>query len=260
MALTATATNTTRQVIFKSLCMHKPTIVYVSPMKNNIIYAVKRKTSLSTDFACLLRELENNRTRMGRVIIFCKKYPDVTAIYRYFKRSLGPRFTEPVGAPDWVQYRMVGMYTKATNAAVKSTIVNQFTKNSVLRVVVATIAFGMGVDAPDVRQVIHWGVSDDSEMYVQESGRVGRDGMASCAVTFYGQNDLNRKYISQTMIDYCRSEDQCRKGILFADFDGCSDAVRGSCMLCECCDVCKVKCKCGNCQAKQSDLFFLHSM
>ena len=45
--------------------------------------------------------------------------------------------------------------------------------STVLRVVIATVAFGMGIDCPDVREVIHWGVPEDAEMYVQENGRGG---------------------------------------------------------------------------------------
>ena len=59
---------------------------------------------------------------------------------------------------------------------VKNTIVPQFTTKSHLRIVIATIACGMGIDCPDVRQIIHWGVPDDAEMYIQESGRAGCDG------------------------------------------------------------------------------------
>ncbi len=72
------------------------------------------------------------------------------------------------------------MYT----TAVKNTIVKQFTSSSPLRIVVCTIAFGMGIDSPDVRTIVHWGVSEDCEMYVQESGRAGRDGLQSYSIRY----------------------------------------------------------------------------
>ena len=73
------------------------------------------------------------------------------------------------------------MYTHCTHGSVKKKIIEQFTKQSSLRVVIATIAFRMGIDCPDVRHIIHWSVPSDAEMHVQESGRAGRDGELSCA-------------------------------------------------------------------------------
>ena len=66
-----------------------------------------------------------------------------------------------------------------------------------LRIVICTIAFGMGVDCPDLRQIVHWGVSSDVEMYMQESGRAGRGGNPACAVPFYKKSDLNPRMTTQ---------------------------------------------------------------
>ena len=77
------------------------------------------------------------------------------------------------------------MYTSCTHASVKAKIVERFTKPSSLRVVIGTIAFGMGINCPDIREVIHWGVSDDVEMYIQETGRAGRDSHHSHCILMY---------------------------------------------------------------------------
>ena len=136
------------------------------------------------------------------------------------------------------------MYTRCT----QQSVVRQFTSSSPLRIVVCTIAFGMGIDSPDVRANIHWGVSEDCEMYVQESGRAGRDGLQSYSITYYGKGDLNKKFISPQMIKYCRNEDSlCRRQILFEDFGKCQCIVKSS--LCLCCDVCRLKCDCGKCSS-----------
>ena len=54
----------------------------------------------------------------------------------------------------------------------------------------------MGIDSRDVRVIVHWGVSEDCEMYIQESGRAGRDGLKSYTITYHGKGDLNKKYIT----------------------------------------------------------------
>ena len=101
------------------------------------------------------------------------------------------------------------MYTHCTHKSVKGKILLQFTTTSPLRIVVATIAFGMGIDCPDVRQIIHWGVPEDAEMYVQETGRGGRDGELSCALLFYGTSDFRKKRTSELMRNYCTNKNRC---------------------------------------------------
>ena len=69
--------------------------------------------------------------------------------------------------------------------------------------------FGMGVDCSDIRQVIHWGVPEDAETYVQETGRAGRDGKLSCALLFYGKGELGKKRTSELMKTSCTNRDRC---------------------------------------------------
>lgn len=71
-------------------------------------------------------------------------------------------------------------------------VLKLFTSPSSLHIVITTIAFGMGIDCPDVRQIIHWGVPEDVESYVPETGQAGWDGLLSCAVLFHGRGDLGK--------------------------------------------------------------------
>lgn len=72
------------------------------------------------------------------------------------------------------------MYTRASTVAMKETVTSLFTQdNSVLRVVIATMAFSMGIDCPNIHQVIHWGAPADLEQNLQQIGRAGHDGQDS---------------------------------------------------------------------------------
>ena len=95
----------------------------------------------------------------------------------YFQSWTGQDYTYPCRAPDQSGFRLVGMYTSCTVADVGAVIIRVFsTHYSHLRIVCATIAFGLGIDYPDLRLVMHVGIPSDIESYVQESGRSRRDG------------------------------------------------------------------------------------
>lgn len=116
MALTATATITSRRSICKVLGMCKPHIVCESPNKPNIKYLVsKKEMDVEESFASLVEELKKCRMLMDRVIIFCRRYDDVSHIFCYFKSRLGNGAFEPVGAPNLAKYRIVNMFTACTS-------------------------------------------------------------------------------------------------------------------------------------------------
>ena len=117
----------------------------------------------------LLHKLRHQRTAMPRVIIYCKKCDDCASIYYFFLSSLKHEFTEPISAPNVSQFRLVDMYTGVTHKDVQDSIIEAFRDSAApLRIVVATVAFGMGVDCCSVNQVIHWGPATDMEGYLQE--------------------------------------------------------------------------------------------
>ena len=110
------------------------------------------------------------------MIIYCQSFNMCANVYVYLSRSLGCEVTEPIDAPDIQEYCLVDMFTSVTDSDHKELIISLFTKPSQLRVVVATVAFGLGIDCPDVRQIVHIGMPEDVESNIQETGRAGRDG------------------------------------------------------------------------------------
>ena len=245
LALTATASRPTKERIFRSLSMLQPKTIYITPKK---MYSVKRKEGMEDIVKPIASQLVELGKEMPRLIIFCKQYDQCSTMYRMFKYYLGSHFTIPPSAPDLSKYRVVDMYTRCTEVSIKQTILNSFsTVDGNLRVVIGTIAFGMGLDCPNVRQVIHWGPSADIESYVQETGRAGRDGYLSCAILYHSPADY--RFSSPAMVAYCKNINQCRQTLLFNEFD--DDVSIESCTLCSCCDVCESKCVCILCSKQK---------
>lgn len=137
MALTATATYSSKNDI-RSLCMQNPVVVSILPIKNNIQFCVSEKSSISLSLSPICEALANQRTEM---VIFCRSYNEVTAVYYYFKQKLGLGFTELLGVPDQAQFCLVEMYAHCTHQTVKDKVnlLSQFIMSSHLHVVVAAM-------------------------------------------------------------------------------------------------------------------------
>ena len=118
--------------------------------------------------------------------------------------------------------------------------------DSVLRIVVATVAFGMGLDTPNVRHVIHWGPPEDLELYIQESGRGGRDGAATTATLYYNAADLSSaSHTTELMCKYCTNTTECRRKMLMGQFTDVTLSLPTH--LHQCCDICEQLCMCDIC-------------
>ena len=243
MALTATATKTLRADIIKVLGMKSPVVVTVNPDKANIKYEVVPFISMNKTFGVLADQLRDNPVLIGCAVIFCQRLEDCPKIYRFFRSALGEKFTYPPGSPDICENRIVDMFHSCTEACIKDKIIKLFSsESSPLRVVAATSAFGMGIDVPNIRTVIHFGCCEDVETYIQAVGRAGRDGRPSKAIILTRKG--GRQHINKQMQDYCMSSVTCRRTSLFCDYDERNDLLKNSC---KCCDVCANNCKCGNC-------------
>ena len=217
MALTAIATSVLRTEVTRILGMRDELVVSMSPCKANIMYAVGTFTSISETFAPMLERLRTDRLHFPQTIVYCRRYKHCSNLYLHFRRQLGTEFTEPPGAPDLSRFRLVDMYMSCTEQSVKEQIIRGFTQKGSLRLLFATVAFGVEIHCPTVREVIHLGPSCDTESYIQETGHAGRDGLPSLALLLLKPG--RKRHSDTTMLRYMENCTKCRRDALFGNFD-----------------------------------------
>ena len=183
LALTATATSETRKAIMEILLMDSPFIIYESPDKPNIAYSVfymSRDESLQKYFEWLVKELLEHGINSTRTIIYCQTIKQCSLLYAILKGMLGDgMYAGEIGDRKRV---LLDLLHSCTPDANKEAVLQAFKEHdSELRVLVATIAFCMGVDSRGVYRVIHFGPSKNIEANIQETGRGGRDGKQTVA-------------------------------------------------------------------------------
>lgn len=244
LALTATTTSEGLKVITERLCLNDPVIVGLSPNPLNIKYHVEPLPNMAMLCETLSDGLKLQRNQFPKTLVFCQTVSECTLLYRTMISKLGTDFTDPPGYPDYHCFRVIDMYTRATSNNMKKKILASFvTPNSKLKIVVATTAFSMGIDSPDIRNVIHYGLPATIEQYAQETGRAGRDGLPATALLLCGKP---AKHIHQRMRTYGTNSTTCRRSSLFKHFLLYEETELGI-TKCKCCDICMLKCECTEC-------------
>ena len=254
MALTATLKQPTLKRIMNSLCMDKDTtcVVYRSPNKTNIRYEVYPKpTEIDFVTSVIVKRVKEHGLKCPKTIIFCRSYRDLTEVSTSLISQLFTSCSDVFYAEscDGILIPICEMYSSATDSAVKNKILSNFTDpNGLVRIVVATIAFGLGIDAPDVRYIINWGPSDSIEAYIQETGRAGRDSLDATATLYYNKSDVsNVSTVSDDMKVYCGNSGLCRRKLLLKEFTPAQNEVELPKPVHKCCDICALECDCDVC-------------
>ena len=227
MALTATATEKARAEIIERLKLENPAKLIASFDRPNIRYTVRAKTDPKQQLLAFLAE---RRGDAGIVYCMARKRTEVVA--------------------GWLSDNGYDAlpYHAGLSADTRTEHQRRFLADDGV-IIVATIAFGMGIDKPDVRFVAHMDLPKSIESYYQETGRAGRDGLASEAWMVYGLQDVVRlrQMVDTSEADetYKRSErakldallgwcevTECRRRSLLAYFGESLDADCGNCDVC----------------------------
>ncbi|CZS91539.1 uncharacterized protein RAG0_02132 [Rhynchosporium agropyri] len=222
MALTATATKNVKEDIMLNLKMRKCPVFVQSFNRPNLHYEVRPKkgkgilSKMVVEIAELVKDTYKNQTGI---------------IY-----ALSQRGCEELAEKLVSHHSIKAHYFHAgMTREEKATVLDDWQKGKI-QVVVATIAFGMGIDKPDVRFVIHSSVPKSLEGYYQETGRAGRDGKKSGCYLYFGYQDISmlkgfieksegseeqkqrQRSMLQQMILYCENQSDCRRSQVLTYF------------------------------------------
>ena len=173
MALTATAVGAVRDDIDKVLGLREPFVAVNSCDRPNLRVRVAKKRSAETDFKLIA---DAARDANGSVIVYCPSVRETELL----SEALRAKF---------VSSDSVGVYHARLSPSQRKKTHMDFLVGAV-KVVAATVAFGMGIDKPDIRLVVHYGAPKTMEEYYQQVGRAGRDGLPSECLMLYGDNDF----------------------------------------------------------------------
>ena len=200
IALTATATEQVKKDIIKNLGLKKPEIFTTSFDRKNIFLEVQPKKSGESQ---VIDFIKNHKDESG--IIYCTSRRQVDELFVSLKKKGYSVLNYHAGLPDDVRGEHQQLFIEDK-----------------VKIIVATVAFGMGIDKPNVRFVINFDLPKSIEEYYQEIGRAGRDGQQAWALLLYTYADVHKiRYFFTDMADPTKAEMKLKSMVNFASGNSC---------------------------------------
>ncbi|XP_062621285.1 uncharacterized protein LOC134282890 [Saccostrea cucullata] len=217
LALTATATSSDLKLLSSLLEFQNTHFIVANPDRPNIYLEIRKRLPnirkyekydeiLKTIGSEILVQLE----AFPVTLVYCDNLESVGYSYMYIYQILGSKAY--CGKEAIPENRIVAQYHKDYATRMKNFIVHEITKpNPKVRLIFATVALGMGLNAPSVTRVIHFRPPTTLEKYLQEIGRAGRTGLPSQAIMYYNNNDIapNRKGLDSAVRDFVLNNNGC---------------------------------------------------
>jgi ATP-dependent DNA helicase RecQ len=242
--VTATATPAAIIELTKVLDYENPSVIKSNPDRPNIYIDVRKRLPNNKKFdkfndmiEPIVTQLKSKLLDFPVTVVYAESLEAVGYFYQYTSGKLGNLQYAGTECPE---NRIFAQYHTDYSANMKTHILKELRElNPKIRLVFATVALGMGVNAPSITQIIHCRPPTTLEKYMQEIGRAGRLGQKATAILYYNESDIakNRKGLSSAVTKFCKNNGTCfRLELLnYFGFDRCQFEGPKE----ECCSNCK---------------------
>ncbi len=238
------------------LHLNEDTTAYVMlpPDRPNVYLDVihQRSYDYEQDLRWVAEGLLAEKTAYGKTIIFAQTVKNVYEIYEFIKVTLGKdAYVDHIMD---LEHRLVSMYHGKMTPEMQCRTLELFQEDGALQCLIATIAFGMGVEIKNIRRVIHYGKSRNMLEYWQEAGRAGRDGKPAVAMwypksvagddkeSFEKIKKDTSTCVRQCILDHFKFPLADTKNLASNDVSDSLDSLSFDCKACKCCSHCRMNC------------------